>query len=334
MNPFHYSRTTAAEQACAIAAGNRQSAFIAGGTTIVDLMKLEVEKPSEVIDINALPFAAIERLPEGGVRIGALARNSDVARHEIIRSSYPLLSEALLSGASPQLRNMATVGGNLMQRTRCYYFRDTLFECNKRIPGSGCPALDGYNRMHAILGGSEECIATHPSDMSVALVALDSVVSIHGPGGERSVPLDQFHLLPGNSPERETVLERGELITAVEIPASSLATNSLYLKVRDRASFEFALVSVALALDIAGDLIRGARVAFGGVATKPWRAHNVEAVLTGGTISESLFERAAAVAVEGSRPRRDNAFKVDLLSRTISKALRTLVSRSQNGGWA
>jgi len=299
--------------------------FLAGGTTLIDLMKLEVTNPPEVIDINALPLAAIESLPDGGVRIGALARNSDVAHHELIRSRYPALSQALLSGASPQLRNMATVGGNIMQRTRCYYFRDTTYACNKREPRSGCSALEGFNRIHAILGTSDQCIATNPSDMNVALAALDSTIRVQGPKGERSIPFEQFHLTPGDTPERETVLETGELITAVDIPASGFAANSLYLKVRDRASYEFALASVALAVEMANGKIRTARVAFGGVATKPWRARNVEAALAGQTPSEDLFERAGKLAVESAEPRRDNAFKVELMQRTVAKALRTLI---------
>jgi xanthine dehydrogenase YagS FAD-binding subunit len=227
---------------------------------------------------------------------------------------------------------MATVGGNIMQRTRCYYFRDPAFDCNKRVPGSGCPALDGFNRIHAVLGTSEKCIATNPSDMNVALIALDSAVRVQGTAGERTIPFEQFHLAPGDTPERETVLERGELIGAVEIPPSSFAANSLYLKVRDRASYEFALVSVALALEMTGGKIRTARMAFGGVATKPWRARNVEQVLAGETPSEQLFERAGAAATEGARPRTDNGFKVELLRRTVAKALRTLVAREQGGG--
>jgi xanthine dehydrogenase YagS FAD-binding subunit len=327
MKTFRYTRGQTAQQVVAAAAERPHSAFLAGGTTLIDLMKLEVEGPAEVIDINALPLKRIEAMTDGGVRIGALASNSEVARHELIRTRYPMLSEAILSGASPQLRNMATVGGNIMQRTRCYYFRDPAYECNKRIPGSGCPAMDGFNRIHAVLGTSEKCIATNPSDMNVALVALDSVVRVQGRGGERTIPFEQFHLAPGDTPERETVLERGELIDAVEIPASSFAPNSLYLKVRDRASYEFALVSVALALEMADGKIRTARMAFGGVATKPWRARNVEEVLAGETPSEELFERAGTAATEGARPRTDNGFKVELLRRTVVKALRTMLAR-------
>jgi xanthine dehydrogenase YagS FAD-binding subunit len=331
VNQFHYFRSHTPKQAIGAAAERTHSAFLAGGTTLIDLMKLDVERPAELIDINALPLAGIEPIAGGGVRLGALARNSDVAHHELIRSGFPVLSEALLAGASPQLRNMATVGGNIMQRTRCYYFRDTQFACNKRIPGSGCPALEGFNRIHAILGTSANCIATNPSDMNVALIALDTAVVTEGPSGERIIPFEQFHLEPGETPERETVLEPGELIIAVEISASPFAKNSLYLKVRDRASYEFALASVALAIEMSDDKIRTARVAFGGVATKPWRAHNVEAILAGETPTDDLFDRAAKAAAEGAMPRRDNAFKVELLQRTVGKALRMLQQRGKMG---
>jgi xanthine dehydrogenase YagS FAD-binding subunit len=329
VNQFEYTRSENAAGALAAIAGKRHSSFLAGGTTLVDLMKLGVERPTELIDINSLPLSSIEKLPEGGVRIGALARNSDVAHHELIQSDYPVLSQALLSGASPQLRNMATVGGNVLQRTRCYYFRDLSFTCNKRVPGSGCPALEGYNRIHAILGTSEQCIATNPSDMNVALIALDSVIQLDGPRGKRSIPFEQFYLFPGDTPERETMLEPGELITSVDIPASGFAKNSLYLKVRDRASYEFALASVALAMEMANGKIGNARVAFGGVATKPWRAHGVEDVLKNGTPSEELFARAGEAAVEGAVPRGDNAFKVELLKRVLGKALRTQLAGVQ-----
>ncbi len=326
MNQFDYVRSENISDALAALAGKPHSSFLAGGTTIVDLMKLGVERPDALVDINPLPLSGIETLPDGGVRIGALARNSDLARHNVIRREFPMLSQALLSGASPQLRNMATVGGNIMQRTRCYYFRDLTFECNKRDPGSGCAAMDGYNRIHAILGTSESCIATNASDMNVALVALDSMVHVDGPRGKRSVQFEDFHLLPGETPERETVLEPGELITSVEIPASAAARNSLYVKVRDRASYEFALVSVALGLEMAGDKIGSARVAFGGVGTKPWRAHAVEEALRNGAPSEELFTTAGGAAIEGVKPKTDNAFKVELLQRTLGKALWTLLA--------
>jgi xanthine dehydrogenase YagS FAD-binding subunit len=334
MNRFEYVRADSPQTAIATAAANTGTAFIAGGTTLVDLMKLEVEHPAQLVDINRLPLTRIVVLPDGGIRIGALARNSDVAHHKRIREQYPVLSEALLSGASPQLRNMATVGGNIMQRTRCYYFRDSVFACNKRNPGSGCSAIDDFNRIHAILGTSEKCIATNPSDMNVALVALDAVILTQGPNGERAIPFEQFHLIPGETPDVETVLKQGELITAVEIPVSPFSANSLYLKLRDRASYEFALASVALAVEMLDGRIRSARVAFGGVATKPWRAHNVEQVLTGEQPSEELFQRAAQAAVEGAQPRRDNGFKVELLRRATAKTLRTLRDTGKMGGQA
>ncbi len=331
MKQFRYSRGATPRDAMTEVAAAANSRFLAGGTTLIDLMKLEVEQPSDVVDINALPLEQIETLPDGGVRIGALARNSEVARHELIRTKYPVLAEALLSGASPQLRNMATVGGNIMQRTRCYYFRDLSFPCNKRVPGSGCPALEGFNRIHAILGTSEHCIATNPSDMNVALAALDSVVRVSSLDGERTIPFEEFHLTPGESPERETLLQAGELITAVDIPASPFAANSLYLKVRDRASYEFALASVALAISMSDGRIGATRIAFGGVATKPWRARNVEQVLEGKEPSEELFEMAGRTAAEGARPHRDNAFKVELLERTVVKALRMLRQAGKMG---
>lgn len=330
MNSFRYNRVATPQQA--LAATGEGRAFVAGGTTLIDLMNLDVERPSELVDISPLPLAAIETLPGGGVRIGALTRNSDVAHHDFIKTNFPVLSEALLSGASPQLRNMATVGGNIMQRTRCYYFRDTLFNCNKRVPGSGCPAIEGFNRIHAILGGSDQCIATHPSDMNVALVVLDATVLVEGAKGKRSIPFEEFHLVPGQTPQRESVLETGELITAVEIPASRFAANSLYLKLRDRASYEFALASVALAIEIESGVIHTARVAFGGVATKPWRAHNVEQLLTSATPSEELIHRAEEVAAEGAIPRRDNAFKVPMLRRAVAKSLRQLFHKMGIGG--
>ncbi|WP_318780844.1 FAD binding domain-containing protein [Dendronalium phyllosphericum] len=249
MQPFNYKKVGQADNAVALVAPDAAASYLAGGTSLIDLMKLNVQTPTELVDINTLPLAKIE-MQGNGVRIGAMARNSDVAYDAIIQKRYPVLSEALLSGASPQLRNMATVGGNLLQRTRCYYFRDTAFPCNKRVPGSGCPAIEGYNRIHAILGGSDRCIATHPSDMAVAMVALDAVVQTRGPNGERSIPLVDFHLVPGNTPEKETVLQHGELIVAVDLPASPFAARSHYLKVRDRASYAFAMTSVAAALDM------------------------------------------------------------------------------------
>src|SRR5205814_1012664 len=279
MNPFTYSRVADPSEAVTGIAAKPQGKFLGGGTNLIDLMKMGVETPNALIDINRLPLAQIEELPGNkGVRIGAMVRNSDLAEHALIKSRYPVLSEALLSGASPQLRNMATVGGNLLQRTRCYYFYDPAFPaCNKRNPGSGCGALEGHNRVHAVLGHSEHCIATHPSDMCVALAALDAIVHVRGPNGEREIPMTDFHRLPGDTPERDTNLKPDELIIAVDLPSMPFATRSHYLKVRDRASYAFALVSVAAALDLDSDkTIKAARVALGGVAHKPWRAEKLE----------------------------------------------------------
>src|SRR5262245_25331783 len=319
MRPFAYVR--AADENAAIAAvrdGDTQ--FIAGGTTLVDLMRLEVMRPRTVVDISGLPLTAIE--PSGdGVRIGAMARNSDVAHHPLVASRYPVLAEALLAGASPQVRNMATVGGNLLQRTRCPYFRDLASLCNKREPDTGCAAIGGHARSHAILGGSPHCIATHPSDMCVALVALDAIVHTRGPAGARAIPIAGFHQLPADHPEIENVLERGELVTHVELPATPFAARSRYVKVRDRASFAFALASAAVALDIADGRIRAARIALGGVATLPWRAARAEEALIGQPPVVAAYARAAAVAVEGAKPRPDNEFKVRLAQRTIVRAL-------------
>src|SRR3984893_5914490 len=279
MNPFTYSRVVDPNKAVTGIATKQHGKFLGGGTNLIDLMKMGVETPDALIDINRLPLAQIEELPNRkGIRIGAMVRNSDLAEHSLIKSRYPVLSEALLSGASPQLRNMATVGGNLLQRTRCYYFYDPAFPaCNKRNPGSGCGAIDGYNRIHAILGQSEQCIATPPSDMCVALAALDAVVRVRGSKGEREIPFADFHRLPGNTPERDTNLAPDELIIAVDLPAMSFAARSHYLKVRDRASYAFALVSVAAALDLdPNKKINAVRVALGGVSHKPWRANAAE----------------------------------------------------------
>ena len=324
MQPFSYRQAGEADTAIAAVVPNANALYLAGGTSLIDLMKLNVQTASQLVDINALSLAKVEARTDGSVRIGALARNSDVAYDATIRERYPVLSEALLSGASAQLRNMATVGGNLLQRTRCYYFRDTAMNCNKRIPGSGCPAIEGYNRIHAILGGSNKCIATHPSDMAVAMVALDAVVQTRGPKGDRSIPLTDFHLLPGDSPERETVLDHGELIVAIDLPASPFAARSHYLKVRDRASYAFASASVAAALDIHDGVIRAARIALGGVATKPWRAFEVEKALLGKSPSEAIYQTAADAAVQGSQPHKYNKFKVELTKRTIVRALTTV----------
>lgn len=320
MQPFAYTAVTDTASATTLGA-ERGTRFLAGGTTLVDLMKLEVEQPTRLIDIAGLPLAELTPLADGGLRIGAMVRNADVAHDEVVRSRYPMLSQALLAGASGQLRNMATTGGNLLQRTRCVYFRDTATPCNRREPGSGCSALHGYNRQHAILGTSEQCIATHPSDMAVALVALDASVRLLGPSGERVVALTDFHTLPGDHPERESVLAPGELIMAVDVPALSFARRSLYLKVRDRASFAFALASAAVALEIRDGAIRDARVALGGIGTRPWRSREAERTLVGQPPGGDAYRRAAEAALAGAEPREHNAFKVELAKRTLVRAL-------------
>ena len=321
MHPFAYSAVQD-EHAAVRAVGEAPGArFLAGGTTLVDLMKLNVERPERVVDINALPLAQVEELRDGGLRIGAMVRNSDLAEHAAVRTRYPLLAQALLAGASPQLRNMATTGGNLLQRTRCYYFRDTAARCNKRQPGAGCDALQGYNRIHAVLGTSEHCIATHASDLCVALAALDATVRVLGPSGERTIPFGDFHLLPGDHPERETALKPGELITSVDVPPLPFARRSVYVKVRDRASYAFALASAAVALDMQGERIRTARVALGGVGTKPWRARAAEEALAGKRAGAAAFQAAANAALAGARPRQHNGFKIELAKRTLMRAL-------------
>src|SRR5205823_12980482 len=327
MNPFNYSRASDADQAVAEISAKRQGKFLGGGTNLIDLMKMGVETPGQLIDINRIPLAQIEELPNKGVRIGALARNSDVAHHDMIKTRYPVLSEAFLSGASPQLRNLATTGGNLLQRTRCYYFYDPAFpQCNKRNPGSGCGALEGYNRIHAILGQSDQCIATHPSDMCVALAALDAVVRVQGSKGEREIPFADFHRLPGDTPNVDTNLGADELITAVDLPAIPFATRSHYLKVRDRASYAFALVSVGAVLDVQNGQINAARVALGGVAHKPWRAQKAEAALVGKTADEKTFRAAAEAELAAAKGYKHNSFKIELAKRAIVRALTTVAT--------
>ena len=324
MNPFSYSRVNDADQALAELSGKPEGKFLGGGTNLVDLMKMGVETPTQLIDINRVPLAQIEELPGGkGVRIGAVARNSDVAEHDLIKTRYPVLSEALLAGASPQLRNMATVGGNLLQRTRCYYFYDPAFpQCNKRNPGSGCGALDGFNRIHAILGQSEQCIATHPSDMCVAMAALEAVVRVRGPKGERDIKFEDFHRLPGNTPERDANLAADELITAVDLPVTPFAERSHYLKVRDRASYAFALVSVAAAVDVdSSKKIKTVRLALGGVAHKPWRAYKAEKELVGKNADEKTFRAAAEAELAAAKGYKYNSFKIELAKRAIVRAL-------------
>jgi xanthine dehydrogenase YagS FAD-binding subunit len=325
MNPFRYERAADAPSAVALLAQAPNGAFLAGGTNLVDHLKLGVRQPDLLVDITDLPFDHIEPLPDGGMRIGAMVRNSDLAADRTIRARYPLLAQALLAGASGQLRNLATTGGNLLQRTRCVYFQDVSKPCNKREPGSGCPAREGYHRELAILGASEACIATHPSDMAVALVALDAVVHIIGPDGERTLPLVELHRLPGDEPQRDTVLSHGELITAIDLPPLTFATRSRYRKVRDRASYAFALVSVAAALDVADGVVRDVRLALGGVAHKPWRAWNAEAALRGAPATEETFHKAAAAELAAAQPLRDNAFKAPLVHNLIVRTLLDLL---------
>ncbi|HEX5829830.1 MAG TPA: xanthine dehydrogenase family protein subunit M [Gemmatimonadaceae bacterium] len=326
MRPISYARATDVADAVATVGANPDSAFLAGGTTEIDLLRLNVVRPSGLVDINALPLARIDDLPDGGLRIGALARMSDVAEAPAVVERFPMIAQALVLGASPQLRHMASMGGNLLQRVRCSYFRDAVSPCNKREPGSGCAALEGINRGHAILGTSEHCIATHPSDLAVALVALDAVVHTEGPSGERAIPIHEFFLLPGETPHREHPLEHAELIVAIHVPASPLARTSLYLKVRDRESYEFALVSAAVALRVADGVIGDVRLALGGVATRPWRARRAEQILRGARAEPASFARAAREELAPAVPRRLNAFKVELAQRTMVRALETAVA--------
>ncbi len=323
MQPFSFSRVHNNREAINAITKENDAKFIGGGTNLVDLIKLGIENPKHIIDINALSLKQIENLPNGGVRIGALVRNSDLAYDETIRQRYPVLSQALLSGASPQLRNMATVGGNLLQRTRCPYFYDAVFPCNKRQPGSGCSAINGYNRSNAILGTSDHCIATHPSDMCVALTALDAIIHVQGVNGERAINITDFHLLPGQTPHIENILEKGDLITAVELPAMPFAQRSFYLKIRDRSSYEFALSSVAVALDVNGGTIGQARIALGGVGTKPWRNKEAEQALTGAAANRATYLSAADIAVKNARGYKYNNFKIELAKRTLVRALET-----------
>ena len=320
MQPFKYQRVT--DQAGALEVGARPNTrFLAGGTLLVDLMKLGVETPSDLVDVNGLPLAAIEKVA-GGLKVGALSRNSDLANHPLVKENFPVLSEALLSGASPQLRNMATLGGNLMQRTRCCYFRDLAYDaCNKRKPGSGCAAQGGWTRYHAVLGTSDQCIAAHPSDMAVALVALDATVHVAGPKGARAIPIVDFHVVPGAHPEVETALAPGEMITHVLLPDSPFAKRSRYVKARDRASYAFALASAAVALHVDGGTIKAARVALGGVGTKPWCSKEAEQKLEGQRPTRELYRAAAEAALAGATTKKDNAFKVELGKRTLARAL-------------
>ncbi|HUC35132.1 MAG TPA: xanthine dehydrogenase family protein subunit M, partial [Gaiellaceae bacterium] len=318
--PFSYLQASDEGAAVATVAENPSASFVAGGTEMLNWMKDGIEEPGLLVDVNALPFKDVEARGHS-VRIGAMCRMSDVASEPAVREAYPALAEALEASASPQLRNMATIGGNLLHRTRCPYFRETSFPCNKRSPGSGCSALTGEHRMYAILGASDACVAVHPSDLAVALVAFDAVVHTRGAGGERTIPIDDFYLLPGSAPERETVLQHGELIVGVEVPALPFAARSRYLKVRERASYEFALVSTAVAIELVDGTVSSARVALGGVAPKPWRARAAEEVLVGDRLDAVAIAAAGAVAVRGARVVRDNAFKVRLAERAVVRAL-------------
>jgi len=321
MRPFRYVRASDPTAAAQAVAANPQAKFLAGGTNILDLMKEDVERPSELVDVTRLKLSQI-KATRGGVSIGALATNTDTANHAFIRRDYPLLAQAIVAGASGQLRNMATNGGNLLQRTRCPYFYDTAMPCNKREPGTGCGAREGLNRMHAILGWSDKCVATYPGDMANALYALDAVVRVTSAAGrERTIRIDDLHRLPDNTPERDTSLQHGELVTAIELPKSNFGRHSYYLKVRDRASYAFALVAVAAALELDRDTIRQARVVLGGVAHKPWRSREAEAALAGKRASEESFRQAAEAALQDAQPLTHNAFKVELGKRAVVRAL-------------
>ncbi|UYZ59825.1 FAD binding domain-containing protein [Hymenobacter latericus] len=321
MNQFQYVRATKQKAAIDALARDANAQFIAGGTNLLDLMKRGVMTPQKLVDINKLPLDKIER-ENGSIRIGALALNGAVAEDKLVLEKLPLLAQALNAGASAQLRNMATVGGNMLQRTRCYYFYDTTMPCNKREPGSGCGALEGFNRMHAIFGFSDKCIAVHPSDMSVALAALDATVLISGPKGDRRIPFTDLHRLPGDQPELDTTLGAGELITAVEVPDNVFTRNVHYLKVRERASYAFALVSVAAALQLDGNTIKDARLAMGGVAHKPWRLTEAEKALVGKPATEETFRQAAEVAMRGAKAFKHNAYKLKLAPNSIVQALK------------
>ena len=318
---FQYARATDVADAVRQIAADPTAKLIAGGTNLIDLMKEDVERPSRLIDISRLPLKTVEETAGGGLRIGALVPNSDLAYHPLVMQRYPMLGSAILAGASQQLRNMASTGGNLLQRTRCYYFYDTATPCNKRAPGSGCSAIKGLNRMHAILGASEACIATHPSDMCVALAALDAEVHVMGPEGARAIAFSDFHRLPGDAPQRDTNLRSNEIVTAVELPAQGFAAHYTYLKIRDRLSYAFALVSIAAALELEGDTIKEARLALGGVAHKPWRDTTAEATLRGQATNPAVFSRAADLLLRDAKGYAHNSFKIDLAHRAIVRAL-------------
>ena len=335
MRPFKYNRASDPNAAAAAVGANPQAKFLAGGTNILDLMKEDVARPTALVDITRLSLTQIRTVSDGAGRgnlsLGALAKNTDTANHPLVRQQFPLLTQAILAGASGQIRNMATNGGNLNQRTRCSYFYDTAMPCNKREPGAGCGALEGINRMHAIFGWSKECVAVYPSDMAIALAALDAVVKVQkADGAERSIAFADYHRLPGSNPERDNTLEHGELITAIELPQNNFADKSYYLKVRDRASYAFALVSVAAALETDGNTIKNVRVAMGGVAHKPWRAMEAEKFLSGKAATEANFTAAAEAEMRAAQPLEHNKFKVELGKRMIVRAL----TQAMNGGRA
>ena len=328
MRPFAYERSQDAGGAIALVSEAPEAKFLGGGTNLVDLMRLGVETPNLLVDVTRLPLGGVEETDAGGLRIGAAVSNAELAAHPLVRERAPLLASALLHGASGQLRNLATVGGNLLQRTRCEYFQDVGKPCNKREPGSGCPAREGEHRNMAILGWSEQCVATHPSDMAVALVALDATVQLEGPSGARSLPLAEFHRLPGDEPERDSVIEHGELIVALELPRLEFATSARYAKVRERAAFAFAVVSLAAALDVEEGRVRGVRLALGGVAHKPWRALRAELAMLGEPATEETFARAADAELAHARPLRDNAYKLPLARNLIVSVLADLARAS------
>jgi len=327
MHTFEFLRPADPAEAIATAAQTKTAQqgadvrFVAGGTTLLDLMKLNVETPARVIDINRLPLDKIEATPNGGLKIGATVRNSDLAHHPTVQRDYAVLSQAILAGASAQLRNMATTAGNLLQRTRCMYFRDTAMPCNKREPGTGCPAITGANRMLAVLGTSEHCIATNPSDMCVAMAALEATIHVQGRNGERAIPFGDFHVLPGSTPHRETVLEPGDLVTHVTLPPPVPGSRQIYLKLRDRTSYEFALASAGVVITVAGGQMIRARVALGGVGTKPWRSPEAEAALAGQAVNEANFRKAAEAALRDAKPQSENGFKIELAKRCLTHAL-------------
>jgi xanthine dehydrogenase YagS FAD-binding subunit len=331
MNNFTYIRATTVKDAVNRAVADQNAMFIGGGTNLVDLLKAFVKEPTQLIDISRLQMQKIEKMANGSLRLGALVTNTAVADHADIRRNYPMLSRAILAGASQQIRNMATVGGNLLQKTRCPYYYDTAFPCNKREPGTGCPAATGINRMHAILGASDQCVAVHPSDMCVALAALDAVVEVEGPQGKRQIPFVDFHRLPENTPQKDSNLAPGELITSVILPPLAVAKSGVYLKLRDRTSYSFALISIAAALEIVGDQIKDARLAMGGVAHKPWRATEAEKFLIGKTADISTFTQAANIALQGAKPLAHNDYKIELTKRAIRRALTV---SAQGGGIA